>query len=74
MVFGRNEALGIRTILQAALYDVINKDAHKEGTWEVEVVVNARFENTSVYVGGLVPSNVIHYVRKSTRYKDQKKL
>ena len=70
MVFGRSEALRIRTILQTTLYDIINKVAHKEGTWEVEVVVNARVENTSVSVGGLVPSNVIHYVRKSTRYND----
>ena len=74
MVFGGSEALGIRTIFQVALYDVINKVARKEGTWEVEVVVNARVKNTTISVGGLVPSNVIHYVRKSTRYKDQKKL
>ena len=72
LVFGRSEALRIHTILQAALYDVINKVTRKEGTWEVEVEVNVRVENTSVSAGGLVPNNVIHYVRKSTRYKDQK--
>ena len=74
MVFGRSEALEIRTILQAALYDVINKITRKERTWEVEVVVNARVENTSISVRGLVPSNVIHYVRKFTQYNDQNKL
>ena len=70
MVFERSEAFGIRIIFQTTLYDVINKVARKERTWKVEVVVNAPVENTSVSVGGLVPSNVIHYVRKSTRYND----
>ncbi len=74
MVFGRSEALEIRTIFQATLYDVINMVAHKKGVWTVEIIVETRAENTTVSVGGLIPSNVIHYVRKSTRYKDQKKL
>lgn len=74
LVFGRFEALEIHTIIQTALYDVINKVAHKKRTWEVEVVVNARAENTTVSVRGLVLSNVIHYVRTSIRYNNHREL
>ena len=74
MVFGRSEALEIRTIFQEALYDVINRVTHKKGVWTVEIIVETRAENTTVSVGELIPSNIIHYVRKSTWYKDQKTL
>ena len=74
LMFGKNDALAIRTTLQKALDDVINSDAYKKGPWDVEVVVNARTDNTTVSIVGLIPTNVVHYVRKSQRYKDQRKL
>ena len=74
LIFGRNDALAIRTTFQEALYDVINSPTYKEEPWQVEVVVNARTDNSTVFVVGLIPTNVVHYVRKSKRYKDQRKL
>jgi len=52
LIFGRNNALVIHTTLQKTLYDVINNDAYKKGPWEVEVVVNAQTDNTTVTVVG----------------------
>lgn len=73
-MFGRNETLAIRTIFQEVLYDVINGDAYKKESWEVEVVANLWVDIPMVSIVGLIPSNVVHYVRQSIRYKQQMKL
>ena len=62
-MFGRSDTLAIRATLQEALYDVISSVAYKKRPWEVEVVINARTNNTTVYIVGLIPTNVVHYVR-----------
>ena len=56
------------------MYNVINSVAHKKRTWNVKVIVNVRVDNTTIFVVELIPNNVVQYVRKSTRYKDQIKL
>lgn len=55
----------ICTTLQVDMYGVINDFAHMKIPWHIEVVVNTHADIPSVSIVGLIPNNVVRYVKES---------